>query len=440
MPKPNTKPRRSPGWLVKLAGESLALDTVPAALSTDPGKMTVTGIITAETRDRENDIVLTAGIDLADHARNPVVLLDHGLTGYTLAVAKAEDPAGDYTVRSAEGFLEAITHFTDKVQVSEQLFALYDAKIMRAFSIGFIPKSLKRLPANPNNPLARPGYLVESCLLTEYSCCAVGCNGDALTVAYEKNLLAGRQLHPLIRKSLTPFVLPRKRSVNGAALNPGTKAMADELTTDTPAPGEPIQDITADDAASDDRPAGVRYLSSLFDQLAAALAFARDEFEKQEKEQVLDAVPGWIEQLAAVTADLAELHNSTFPDEPKLTPPERKTDDTDDADDGDDSPPTDKRFQSPTTKAMTKAATTCIKGAIETFTDVKDNVPMSRVYKNAMEREIDSLGGLVKDGMPDDASEDVIPKAEYEKLLKNFQTLETNHKNLTARVQRATTR
>lgn len=429
------------GQLVKLAGQALALDTVPAALSTDPGKMTVTGVITAETRDRENDIVLTAGIDLADHTRNPVVLLDHGLTGYTLAVAKAEDTAGLYTVRPAEGFLEAITHFTDKVQVSEQLFALYDAKIMRAFSIGFIPKSLKRLPANPDNPLARPGYLVESCLLTEYSCCAVGCNGDALTVAYEKNLLAGRQLHPLIRKSLTPFVLPRKRSVNGAALNPGTKAMADELTTDTPASGEPIQDITADDAASDDRPAGVRYLSSLFDQLAAALAFAREEFEKQEKEQVLDAMPGWIEQLADVTADLAELHNSTFPDEPKLTPPERKTDDADDSDEGaEDEPPTDKRLQSPNTKALTKAAANCIKGAVETFTDVKDNVPMSRVYKNAMEREIDSLGGLVKDGMPDDASEDVIPKAEYEKLLKNFQTLETNHKNLTARVQRAATR
>lgn len=435
---------RTLGQLVKLAGHALAIDTAPTSLSVDPGNMTVTGVISAETRDRENDIVLAAGVDLSDHARNPVVMLDHGLTGYTLAVAKAEDPSGLYAVRPAEGLLEATTFFTNKSQVSEQVFSLYDAKIMRAFSIGFIPKSLKRLPANPDNPLARPGFLVEACLLTEYSCCAVGCNGDALTVAYEKNLLAGRQLHPLIRKSLTPFVLPRKRSVNGAALNPGTKTMADQPADTPPAPDDLIKDIPAVEeiaTTEDTRPPGARFLDGYFRTLLQASECLDAGRTSQEHPPVTKLIGQELSDLQDKLQAIADLYAAEYPDlEPLAVPEPPRTEETPESDPDEGEPgEKNKRFTSPRTKAFTKAAASCIKSAAEMMHEAADMETLPKGYRKGMHATADELSGLVKDA-GDPAEDTSVSKADYEKLLKNFQTLETNHKNLVARVQRAVNR
>ena len=57
-------------------------------------------------------------------------------------------------------------------------------------------------------------------------------------------------------------------------------------------------------------------------------------------------------------------------------------------------------------------------------------------YRKGMHATADELSGLVKDA-GDKAEDETVPKGDFEKLLKHFQTLEANHKNLVARVQRA---
>jgi hypothetical protein len=439
------KLRRTPGRLVKLAGGTLAIDTLPSGVTTNPSRLTVSGIITAQTPDRENDVVLTAGIDLSDHANYPLVLLEHGLMGYTLPIAKAEDPQTGYAVRRFDDRLEATSYFTTKTAMSEQVFALYDDKIMRAFSISFIPTSLKKLPPNPENPLTRPGFLVEACKLTEYSCCSLGCNADALTVAYEKNLLAGHRIDPFLRKSLSPFVLTRKRLVNGATLNHESKTMPDDLTTDTAT--DPITDIPAADevaAQDDDRLPGARFLDCYFQILLQARECLEGGLTSQEHPPVKELTLREIDDVQDKLQAIADLYAQEYPDlDPLSVPPPLETETGSDKEtksdsDSDEGEPGEKnkRFKATKTKGFSKSATACIKSAAEMMHEAADMETLPKGYRKGMHATADELSGLVKDA-GDPADDETVPKGDYEKLLKHFQTLEANHKNLVARVQRA---
>lgn len=106
--------------------------------SIDQSAMTVSSIITTEDVDRSGDIVVASGLDVAEHMRNPVVLLNHGL-GYQLPIGKAQDSAGAYTVIPGDGFWRGTTYFSQSSKEAIQIFELIVEGILKGVSIGFIP-------------------------------------------------------------------------------------------------------------------------------------------------------------------------------------------------------------------------------------------------------------------------------------------------------------
>jgi hypothetical protein len=80
----------------------------------------------------------------------------------------------------------AETRFAKGVPFAEDIFQLYEQGILRAWSIGFVPRKARRLPS-PGG--AAPGLRIEEWDLLEYSAVPIPENPGALTVALQKGLV-----------------------------------------------------------------------------------------------------------------------------------------------------------------------------------------------------------------------------------------------------------
>lgn len=178
--------------------------------------MSISGIVSTEEEDQQGDIVLTQGIALDDHRRNPVVMLNHGLgaskqeAGLLLSIGKAEDPAGNYTVIPEAHQLRATTYFAPTLD-GEQTYILCREGFLRGLSIGAKPlqADYRQRPDNANQGAAVnrfPGILIAKCNLAEYSHCPVGENRSALIDMFgdgtKSRKLAGKPLSGALLKSL----------------------------------------------------------------------------------------------------------------------------------------------------------------------------------------------------------------------------------------------
>lgn len=208
----------SPGrayWIGKNA-LGLSAEGNSQTLLIDPKLMAVSCVISTQARDRSGDIVRTAGIDLTNHIKNPVVLWDHGQNGHTAPIGKAEDPQGRYTVRLEEDRAVATTYFAQSFSLAQQTFRLIESRMLRGASIGFKARDLQNLPANTRDPRAamqQGGVYVNECELIEYSHTTIPDNQDALCRVVLDKRLGSEVLHPVLLKSLTPLLPPRKAVV-----------------------------------------------------------------------------------------------------------------------------------------------------------------------------------------------------------------------------------
>lgn len=174
----------------------------------DRGRMTVPCTITTQDEDRSGDIVITGGIDLSDHRALPVVLVEHGLeAGLTFPIGKAEDDERRYTVEPGVGLLRAVTWFSQRSLVAEQVFDLVAEEILRGASIGFVPEVQEER--------AGGGMLVKRCRLFEYTHCAVPDNPYALADRIGGGRLVGRPIDEALLKSLRAQLPPLKEQVRG---------------------------------------------------------------------------------------------------------------------------------------------------------------------------------------------------------------------------------
>ena len=186
--------------------------------------MTVTGVLTTPSPDRQGDIVVPGGADFSEHRINPVVLFHHGKgqNGH-LPIGKAEDRDGNYTVRLVKGQdgrdrLVGTTHFSQSNKFAEDVFGLVAEDILRGISVGFDPKaddgprnqkSVEVLGDSPS--LDRPALKFNRWTLLEYSHTPIGVNREALTVAVNKALDGSRVIHPSLLKYLQPYASPGRR-------------------------------------------------------------------------------------------------------------------------------------------------------------------------------------------------------------------------------------
>lgn len=217
-------------------------------LAIDASKMCVTHILVTKSVDRQGDVVDPAGCDFSTHQLNPVVYYDHK-SSYNLPIAKGSD-GSQYTVRkSADGTLiYADTYFTDKNQMSNQLFGLVEADIINGWSVGFNPKPNGfEVIRKSNGKHDRGEYFWKSYDLLEYSLTPDAINPDATTVLCEKGRFNGEQLDPVILKSLSAHTIRNRAAIVSVPNHPlVNKAMQ-------PQDDAPAGDPNADPYATDDQ-------------------------------------------------------------------------------------------------------------------------------------------------------------------------------------------
>ncbi len=180
------------------------------AAGIDTRRMSVGCVVSTEDPDRENDVIVTAGIDTSLHQKNPCVLLNHGLGAQDMPVAQAQDPEGRYTVVAQPRMLRAVSWFTNSVQESEQVFHLITSGLLRGVSIGF-----NALEGERRRGPGGDGLLITRSEMFEYSHAPVGVNPYALADATVGKSICGKMVSPKILKALSPYLPRLKEQVAG---------------------------------------------------------------------------------------------------------------------------------------------------------------------------------------------------------------------------------
>lgn len=118
-------------------------------LTVDGGAMLVRCVITTIDPDRSGDVVVPAGLKNAEeYLLNPVVLWAHNRAQFP--------PIGTCAWLDVQPRrVVAETRFAKKVQFAEDVFRLYEQRVLRAWSIGFVPRKAYRVPSSHH---AVPGH------------------------------------------------------------------------------------------------------------------------------------------------------------------------------------------------------------------------------------------------------------------------------------------
>jgi HK97 family phage prohead protease len=154
--------------------------TAPALLrlDADPANLVLRSVISTADPDRAGDVVVPAGLRNADeYLRNPVVLWAHQRTIPPIGICQKLEVQGDALV--------AETKFAAGSPFAEDLFRLYEQGVLRAWSIGFLPRH--------STPTATGARITEWDLL-EYSAVPVPENPAALTLAIQKGVIKDETL------------------------------------------------------------------------------------------------------------------------------------------------------------------------------------------------------------------------------------------------------
>src|SRR5438128_8343213 len=157
--------------------------TAPALLhlDADPANLVLRSVISTTDPDRAGDVVVPTGLRNADeYLLNPVVLWAHNRSQFPpIGVCEWIDVQPRRVV--------AETRFAEGVPFAEDIFRLYEQGVLRGWSIGFVPRKARRLPAA--DPRLPPGLRVDEWDLLEYSAVPIPENPAAVTVAVNKGLV-----------------------------------------------------------------------------------------------------------------------------------------------------------------------------------------------------------------------------------------------------------
>lgn len=175
------------------------------AIDVDQDERTVSAVISDESVDRDNEVVLLKGLKLTDYRMNPVVLFMHdhrSLIGKSLWQKIQPRAHGPKAMIAKTQFAE-----TD---LAQEIFALVSGDFMRGVSIGMDPFTIeRRMPTSKEcrdrKDLTDARMLAKSDLV-EYSFATVPANANALTTAVGRKML----------NITMPFYEPLVRAVGDA--------------------------------------------------------------------------------------------------------------------------------------------------------------------------------------------------------------------------------
>jgi len=206
----------------------------------DEEEETFVAQISAESRDRDNEVIKAAGWRLENYLKNPVILFCHR---YNMpSVGKA------LWLKKTETGLLSKPRFATGTQLGRDLYYLYThpkddpIKFMNAFSVGFIP--LRWQDAQKEGDPYRT-YLEQE--LLEYSAVPVPAHPDALRLAFEEGKIGSA----VLQKSFKIFIPGEAAapSKNILILPDGTREAAPD------APGKAEEDSPPDKTPEEKEPA-----------------------------------------------------------------------------------------------------------------------------------------------------------------------------------------
>ncbi len=159
----------------------------------EPGERAEVSIITAETVDKTNEVVLIGGIDFDWFRANPAILWNHQRNLPTIGECqwiKQHKSGAVNTLRAKSVYPQRQTKSedTDRPFWIDQVWDLISCRppVLKAKSIGFIPLRPKREPTADEldlHPEWKGAGIWDGIRLYEYSCCSVGICNDALLEA-----------------------------------------------------------------------------------------------------------------------------------------------------------------------------------------------------------------------------------------------------------------
>jgi hypothetical protein len=161
-----------------------------AQLWADPDTLTLRSVIATNDADGAGDVLEPGGLRNRDeYLKSPVVLWAHNrLTLPPLGTCVRLEVLPDRLV--------ADTQFARGVAFAEELFRLYERGVLRAWSLGFVPRQTSGLAPGRDG---RRGLRVEAWDLLEYSAAPVPESPGALAVALRKGDVRDRLLREWLR-------------------------------------------------------------------------------------------------------------------------------------------------------------------------------------------------------------------------------------------------
>ena len=159
-----------------------AFVSVEAKSTEDEDERTATAYISTNAIDRDNEILLAKGADLKHFKKNPIVLYGHDYDALPIGRAL-------WVQKDGKGLL-AKTKFATHAR-AEDVWQLYREKILRAWSVGFLPIKSHVPEGDEFEGAETVRRIYDKWVLLEYSAVAVPSNYEALTTAVSKGLVGG---------------------------------------------------------------------------------------------------------------------------------------------------------------------------------------------------------------------------------------------------------
>lgn len=159
----------------------------PEAVEFVQGERADISMVSAESMDRDGEIVLAKGVDLTLFRQAPIVTFAHKYD--ELPVGKCQ------WIKEVVGGLKAKTLYSTRPDdwqgpwLPDAIFALTQQGVLKGKSIGFLPTYIRsptqeEVGRNPQWKNARA--VIESCVLLEYAVAPIPVNQDALVEAVAK--------------------------------------------------------------------------------------------------------------------------------------------------------------------------------------------------------------------------------------------------------------
>lgn len=172
----------------------------PVEYQFEPGERSEVSIITSQTVDKSNEVVLVAGLNLDTYRNSYAVLYEHDRNKPFANCKWIKSFNNDTEVR-AKTIYPTKPEGEDVVWLADSVWALTKCvpPVLRCKSIGFLPREPKRSPTREElalYPEWKGAGVWANTLLLEYSVVTNGCHQDAIVMAVND-----KSIDPIVFKS-----------------------------------------------------------------------------------------------------------------------------------------------------------------------------------------------------------------------------------------------